>query len=110
MTTVKQWLALRGDHKGALSYRVLIIGKIQAQRLSNQVIYNVVKKRQSEDGIVKFHHMILERHLFLPSWKKQAILEWLRLWLVIVNLKQHRIMISDKLKICVRPQELCISH
>jgi site-specific recombinase XerD len=51
VTAVKQWLACRGDHEGALFYRVLKSGKIQAGRLSDQAIYNVVKKRQSEAGI-----------------------------------------------------------
>jgi len=51
VTAVKQWLSLRGDHDGALFYRVLKNGKIQAGRLSDQAIYNVVKKRQSEAGI-----------------------------------------------------------
>lgn len=48
---VKQWLDLRGDYDGALFYRVLKSGKIQAGRLSDQAIYNVVKKRQAEAGI-----------------------------------------------------------
>lgn len=48
---VKQWLELRGDFDGALFYRVLKNGKIQAGRLSDQAIYNVVKKRQKEAGI-----------------------------------------------------------
>lgn len=51
VTAVKQWLDLRGDHDGALFYRVLKSGKIQAGRLSDQAIYNVVKKRQAEAGI-----------------------------------------------------------
>lgn len=53
VTAVKQWLALRGKHDGALFYRVLKNGKIQAGRLSDQAIYNVVKKRQIEAGIAK---------------------------------------------------------
>lgn len=48
---VKQWLVLRGDYDGALFYRVLKSGKLQAGRLSDQAIYNVVKKRQNEAGI-----------------------------------------------------------
>ncbi len=48
VTAVERWLALRGDHDGALFYRVLKNGKIQAGRLSDQAIYNVVKKRQAE--------------------------------------------------------------
>jgi len=51
VTAIKYWLALRGDHDGALFYRVLKSGKIQAGRLSDQTIYNVVKKRQKEAGI-----------------------------------------------------------
>jgi len=51
VTAVKQWLDLRGDYDGALFYRVLKSGKIQAGRLSDQAIYNVVKKRQAEAGI-----------------------------------------------------------
>ena len=51
VTAVERWLALRGDHEGALFYRVLKNGKIQAGRLSDQAIYNVVKKRQAEAGI-----------------------------------------------------------
>ncbi|PCH58858.1 MAG: hypothetical protein COC14_00045 [Burkholderiaceae bacterium] len=51
VTAVKQWLDLRGDYDGALFYRVLKSGKIQAGRLSDQAIYNVVKKRQIEAGI-----------------------------------------------------------
>lgn len=51
VTAIKYWLALRGDHDGALFYRVLKNGKIQAGRLSDQTIYNVVKKRQKEAGI-----------------------------------------------------------
>jgi site-specific recombinase XerD len=47
---VKQWLELRGDFEGALFYRVLKNGRIQAGRLSDQAIYNVVKKRQKEAG------------------------------------------------------------
>ena len=50
---VKQWLELRGDFDGALFYRVLKNGKIQAGRLSDQAIYNVVKKRQKEAGITE---------------------------------------------------------
>jgi site-specific recombinase XerD len=50
---VKQWLELRGDFEGALFYRVLKNGKIQAGRLSDQAIYNVVKKRQKEAGITE---------------------------------------------------------
>jgi integrase len=53
VTAVKQWLALRGDFDGALFYRVLKNGKIQAGRLSDQAIYNVVKKRQKEAGITE---------------------------------------------------------
>jgi len=51
VTAIKYWLSLRGDHDGALFYRVLKNGKIQAGRLSDQTIYNVVKKRQKEAGI-----------------------------------------------------------
>jgi site-specific recombinase XerD len=51
ITAIKQWLALRGDYDGALFYRVLKGGKIQAGRLSDQAIYNIVKKRQIEAGI-----------------------------------------------------------
>jgi len=51
VTAVERWLALRGDYDGALFYRVLKNGKIQAGRLSAQTIYNVVKKRQKEAGI-----------------------------------------------------------
>ena len=51
VTAVKQWLAIRGNHEGALFYRVLKNGKLQAGRLSAQAIYNVVKKRQKEAGI-----------------------------------------------------------
>ena len=43
-------LELRGDLDGALFYRVLKNGKTQAGRLSDQAIYNVVKKRQKEAG------------------------------------------------------------
>ena len=50
---VKEWLELRGDLDGALFYRVLKNGKIQAGRLSDQAIYNVVKKRQKEAGITE---------------------------------------------------------
>jgi len=53
VTAVKQWLDLRGDYDGALFYRVLKSGKIQTGRLSDQAIYNVVKKRQAEAGISK---------------------------------------------------------
>jgi len=53
ITAIKHWFALRGDHDGALFYRVLKNGKIQAGRLSDQTIYNVVKKRQKEAGISK---------------------------------------------------------
>ena len=51
VTAIKYWLALRGGHDGALFYRVLKNGKIQAGRLSDQTIYNVVKKRQKEADI-----------------------------------------------------------
>jgi site-specific recombinase XerD len=51
VTAVKQWLSLRGEFDGALFYRVLKNGKILAGRLSDQAIYNVVKKRQVEAGI-----------------------------------------------------------
>ncbi len=53
VTAVEQWLDFRGDHEGALFYRVLKNGKIQAGRLSDQAIYNVVKKRQKEAGITE---------------------------------------------------------
>jgi len=53
VTAIRYWLALRGDHDGALFYRVLKSGKIQAGRLSDQAIYNVVKKRQKEAGITE---------------------------------------------------------
>lgn len=53
VTAVEQWLALRGNHDGALFYRVLKSGKIQAGRLSDQTIYNVVKKRQAEASITE---------------------------------------------------------
>ena len=48
---VKQWLEIRGDYVGALLYRVLKNGKLVAGRLSDQAIYNIVKKRQTEAGI-----------------------------------------------------------
>jgi len=51
VTAVERWLDLRGDHDGSLFYRVLKNGKIQTGRLSDQAIYNVVKKRQAEAGI-----------------------------------------------------------
>jgi site-specific recombinase XerD len=51
ITAIEQWLALRGNHEGALFYRVLKNGKIQVGRLSDQAIYNIVKKRQVEAGI-----------------------------------------------------------
>ncbi|MGB5397262.1 MAG: tyrosine-type recombinase/integrase [Gammaproteobacteria bacterium] len=53
VTAVRQWLSIRGDFDGALFYRVLKNGKIQAGRLSDQAIYNIVKKRQAEAGIAE---------------------------------------------------------
>lgn len=51
VTVLKRWLSIRGHHEGALFYRVLKNGKIRAGRLSDQAIYNVVKKRQKQAGI-----------------------------------------------------------
>jgi len=93
VTAVKQWLDLRGDFDGALFYRVLKNGKIQAGRLSDQAIYNVVKNASQRLEYLRFPRMILERLLSLLFWKKLAILEWPRCLLVIVTLKQQPIMI-----------------
>ena len=50
---LQQWLSLRGSHEGSLFYRVLKNGKLIAGRLSDQAIYNIVKKRQNEAGIAE---------------------------------------------------------
>jgi len=50
---IQQWLAVRGDFEGPLFFRILKGGKIMAGRLSDQAIYNIVKKRQLESGIAE---------------------------------------------------------
>lgn len=51
LAAVQQWLAIRGDFDGPLFFRIYKNGKIAPGRLSDQAIYNIVKKRQSAAGI-----------------------------------------------------------
>jgi len=51
IVSLKNWLKLRGDFDGSLFYAVNRGGNIVAGRLSDQAIYNMVKKRQRLAGI-----------------------------------------------------------
>lgn len=44
-----------------------------AGRLSDQAIYNIVKKRQDEAGIAEISPHDFRKRLSLPSWRKPVI-------------------------------------
>jgi len=51
LLAIREWLAFRGDQEGPLLCRILKGGKIIEKSLSDQAIYDVVRKRQLQAGI-----------------------------------------------------------
>ena len=66
------------DFNGALFCRVLKNGKIQAGRLSDQAIYNVVKKRQKEAGITEISPHDFRKTFISTILEETGDLEWRR--------------------------------
>lgn len=58
---VLDWLAVRGDHPGALFHPVNKGGKIQSRRMAKQSIYDMLKKRAAEAGTKSFSPHDLRR-------------------------------------------------
>ena len=58
---LEQWIAVRGDAKGPMFYRVRKLGKVVAARMTPHAIYDIVQRRAREARVERFSPHDLRR-------------------------------------------------